>query len=351
MPRSAEQAQFPVLPEPANYLPYADAREQPNIIVDAAPLKSTVLTLSHWPVNTTPEPLKRDTSTETAFAYLDSPSWHQSVPFVSNNHFDEDGLCSMFALCEPAIAQAHRQLLINTAEIGDFGTSRDTAALQLFLLIEAFADATVSPLPASVFRLCDRQRTVELYTHMLGHLPIMLANLNVWSSLWQPGEQFVNESEELCARGDVTIEEDLSLDLAIVHLPAELPLRTFNRYIGREQAALHPFAVQRRTECSRMLWVQGANYVFNYRYESWVQLVSRRPALRMEMASLVGRLNGIETADGIWTCDPIDVVSPRLFLDGAQKSTISQNRFIGELKSHLRSASIAWDPYNWAESD
>ncbi len=56
------------LPAPARYIPYSDIGDQPHIIVDGAPLDSTVLTLSHWPNNQTPDSLQRDTSTATVFA-------------------------------------------------------------------------------------------------------------------------------------------------------------------------------------------------------------------------------------------------------------------------------------------
>lgn len=351
MPCPAEQADYSCLPEPARFVPYADVGDRPNIVVDGAPLKSTVLTLSHWPVNTTPVELKRDTSTETVFAYLDAQHLHQRIRLVSNNHFDEDGLCSMFALCEPETALANRELLVNTALAGDFGTSTDPAALRLFFLIEAFADAEVSPLPPAVFAHCERRRTVELYANMLERLPGILADLDAWSCYWQGGEKFLEQSEGLLRRGEITIEEHPSVDLAVVRIPADLPLRSFRRYLAPERAAVHPFSIHRRTDCSRLLWIQGTSYVVNFRYESWVQLVSRRPALRVEMKNLAERLDALETADGRWVCDPVTAVCPKLYLDGSPASTITADRIIAELMGHLRDAPVAWDPYDWSAPD
>ncbi len=77
------------VPQSAQYEPYKKIGDRPNIIVDGAPLESTVLTLSHWPNNQTDPSLRRDTSTATVFAYLDAPELHQDVPIVSNNHFDD----------------------------------------------------------------------------------------------------------------------------------------------------------------------------------------------------------------------------------------------------------------------
>lgn len=266
---------------------------------------------------------------------------------VTNNHFDEDGLCSAFALCEPQFAMMHRNLLVNTARAGDFGTSTDRDALRLFFLIEAFADASVSPLPRHVFSTDSKRRTAQLYGQLLRYLPRFVADLDSWSEHWRDGESFLNDSERLCREHDISIVEKPELDLAIVTIPENMPPRPLRRYISTEHAAVHPFAVHRRTRCNRMLWLQGSRYVFNFRYESWVQLASRRPALRVDMSGLIESLNAQESAPGRWTAEPVDAVSPRLYLEGSPRSTIDRDRFVELLVRHLRDAPVAWDPYGW----
>src|SRR5436309_2857754 len=123
------------------FVPYEQASAVPNIIVDGAATENTLLTLSHWPKSGTPIELKRDTSAEIAFAYLDSPQFHVDAAAVSNNHFDEDGLVGIFTLLNQAAAERHRDLLIDAAQAGDFGffTRRDAARIAFTL--SAFADA------------------------------------------------------------------------------------------------------------------------------------------------------------------------------------------------------------------
>ena len=70
-------------------------------VVDGKAQRSSMLTLSHWPWNATPPELMRDTSTDIVFAYLDAVEHHQNIELVSNSHFDEDGLLSMYALVDP----------------------------------------------------------------------------------------------------------------------------------------------------------------------------------------------------------------------------------------------------------
>ena len=50
------------------FVPYAEAADLPNIVVDGAAAAATVLTLSHWPKSGTPETLRADTSAEIVFS-------------------------------------------------------------------------------------------------------------------------------------------------------------------------------------------------------------------------------------------------------------------------------------------
>ncbi len=338
------------LPEPAQYRPYTRLKGVRNIIVDGAPVASTELTLSHWPNNATPEALKRDTSTAIVFAYLERPEFHQRVPYVSNNHFDEDGLFSMFALCSPADAMVHRELLIDASMAGDFGvfTSRDAA--RLCFCVESLADPSVSPLPASVFSGCEAQRTAALYNEVLERLPELLDNIQAHKSLWQHQDEHLQESLDLVETGSVQIREDIELDLAIVSVPAALPARPSRRYLTTESWPIHPFAVHRHTERVCLARLYGRRYELQYRYENWVQLVSRRPRMRVEFAPIVAALNDAETAPGRWRADPLSDISPRLWLDGAGDSHLMPAQWLGIVMEGLDSAPLAWDPYDWKAS-
>ena len=50
------------------------------------------------------------------------------VELVSNNHFDQDGLVSIFALVDPDEASPRRAFLEDVASAGDFATFRDRDA-------------------------------------------------------------------------------------------------------------------------------------------------------------------------------------------------------------------------------
>lgn len=335
------------LPEPARYVPYTRVGERPNIVVDGAPLPSTALTLSHWPNNQTHPELCRDTSTETVFAYLDRPDLHEDIAIVTNNHFDEDGLFSMFGIVEPATAAEHRDLLIGAALAGDFGVGEDPDALRLCFIVESFCNPEESPLPAATFDGCERRRVEALYRAMLERVPALARDVDAWETLWRDQFEHFEQSRALIDNGAVTIDEHPDVDLAVVTIPGDLPARTVRRYLAPEQAAVHPFAIHNRTPCNRILRLAAGRYELQYRYESWVKLASRRPSLRVALDGLVEALNELERAAGRWRADAMTDVAPRVYLEGVEESSLAPERFVALVCRHLSTAPVAWDPFDW----
>jgi hypothetical protein len=329
------------------FVPRGDVGSRPNIVVDGAPLPSTVLTLSHWPVNSTPERFKRDTSTETALAYVERHDPARVADIVTNNHFDEDGLFSMFAVTQPGMARRHAALLADAARAGDFGTCRAREAARLCFIIEAHADPKLSPLPPKVFRGGTDIRTASLYESLLPKMPEFLVDSGRWRRYWHVQDEHLDESESLIARGRAVVEEDLEFDLAIVRIPDDLPPRTVWRYLRREKAVLHPIAVHNATRCARVLRLQGRRIEFQYRYESWLQITSRRPALRVDLRPMCKWLNRRER-NGTWTWEDTMDIAPRLQLTNKGESSISPEMFLRTLRHFLRTLSPAWDPFGWS---
>ncbi len=328
------------------YVPFDELDSSPNIIVDGAAGTGTVLTLSHWPKSGTPAALKRDTSTEIVFAYLDSPSFHVQAEIASNNHFDEDGLLGIYALLDTAMAEKHRVLLIDASRAGDFGVYKQREAARIAFVISAYADPDLSPLPAEIFAMPYPKAAGELYRKLLDIMPRLLTNLSEYKNVWEAEDEMLSASEELIEKGLITIEENPSLDLAVVHMPQDLPPEHVHRFAQSRQAQCHPFALNSRTDCSRLLIVQGQHVEFQYRYESWVQLVSRRPALRVDLKDLAGELNLEETSEGRWAFDGVDRITPRLHLEGNATTSLSPELIQQKLEHHLSTDTPAWNPYD-----
>ena len=313
------------------FVPYDDLGRTPNIVVDGAAHEHTGLVLSHWPGSGTPPPLLADTSAEIVFNYLDRPEFHLAVEVVTNNHFDEDGLIGVYVLCSPGDALGERDLLIDVATAGDFVKFRDRRAARIAFAIDAFAAASTSPLGRDFFGRPYPQLCGALYQALLPEVPKILAHLEDYAGLWREEDALLDASERALDAGDVIIEEVAEADLAVVRIA--------------DGAPCHRMSVNNRTDCNRVLTVQGASYGFHFRYESWVQYASRRPPPRVDLAPLVGRLTALERGDGRWHADAVTGIRPGLHMSGTSESTIPADRLIALLSEHLKTAPPAWDPY------
>jgi hypothetical protein len=80
-----------------------------------------------------------------AFRYAEDRRGGSDATLVSNNHFDQDGLVSMYALTNPAEAATRRELLIDVARAGDFETSTSLAAARISMTLSAYATPGRSP--------------------------------------------------------------------------------------------------------------------------------------------------------------------------------------------------------------
>jgi hypothetical protein len=329
------------------FVPYNElTASTPNVIVDGAPGAGTVLTLSHWPKSGTPAQLKRDTSAEIAFAYLDSLSFHVTAEIVSNNHFDEDGLIGMYALVDTVNAQRYREILIDAASAGDFGVFKNRDAARISFTISAYADSEISPLDKTIFKLPHLQMAGQLYTKLLELMPDFLVNLSDYKQFWEAEDEKLSATERLISEGLITIEEQPELDLAIIRIGQRQESSGVHRFAQQHIAQWHPLAIHSRTPRSRLLVVRNKNVEFHYRYESWVQLASRRPLPRVDLSPVAAELNQSESSGGKWIFDGVDKITPRLHVEGSLETSLSPELIRARIGEHLRTKPAAWNPYD-----
>jgi hypothetical protein len=276
------------------YVPYSQLSGRPHVIADGSSRRSTVLTLSHWPRSGTPWPLKADLSTEIAYRYLDTPSEHVDVDVVSNDHLDLDGFLSVFVLAaDPDVVRRHRATIVEAARCGDFGTTTSSKGRRLAAAIGAATDEATSPFEPSVFALDRPNQVAALYQRLLEAVPGWLDDLEAEPvrRLWQDDEDAFDAAEAAFADGLVRLEEHPDVDAAVVRLDPSLRAlaREFRSTI-QGWGPLHPVAVHNRTERLRLVYVSGDQVGLLYRFESWVQLVSRTPMPRVDLAPLAAEL-------------------------------------------------------------
>lgn len=302
--------------QPLVYAPFSDTLDVPNVVVDGAANRSTVLTLSHWPGTNCPAELRADLSTEMAFRYLDEGgARHGSATVVTNAHFDEDGVVGVFALTDPERALAQRELLIDVARAGDFQCFHDRLAARMAMVIDAIG---------------SRHDTASAYRTVLPMLPDLAASIDDHRALWAEEDEWLEETERDLASGRIAIEEVPQLDLAIV--------------TARTEREPHVMALHNRTDAFRVALIRGQQFGLTYRYESWVLYRSRPVLPRVDLQGLAERLTDLEPGAVEWQADAVDDLTPQLRPVGGA-SELDAARFVDELTAWLAAASTTWSPY------
>jgi len=332
-----------MLPCKHHYLAYEASRDRPNIVVDGRANDATALTLSHWPKSGTPRELRGDSSVEVVFNYLEAPAFHVEAPAVTNNHFDEDGLIGIYTLIEPEIALDHRDLLIGVAHAGDYKTYRDRNAARIAFSIARLTDSRRSPWGEEAFARAE-DGTAFAYTRMLDCIGEIVADPEGRRDLWQEEDDLLTASERAFDDGAVTIEEVPDVDLAIVRVSPDLPIRDMP--LARHNfVVIHPMAVHNRTACNRVATLCGDHLRFGYRYESWVQMVTDPPPPRVDLKALAETLSERDTRS--WRFDGVEQITPQLRALGGTNS-LDETVFLEALHAALAAGEAAWDPYDEA---
>ncbi|MCZ6696232.1 MAG: hypothetical protein O7A63_06805, partial [Acidobacteria bacterium] len=250
------------------------------------------LSLSHWPGNRTPQHLRADTSTEMALKLARDPerdTWLKGVTIVTNNHFDTDGLLSVYAVLHPEEALQHEKALVMAARAGDFGEFNRPEAFRFDAVVKAFDDDLRSPLGAAIRGLPEHERYQTIYDHLLGLLPGLLYETGRFKSLWSS------------ALGEAM--------RAMMHIGQVVRVREHDASRLTVFEASEPIARIARFNCARHHRVltathsdDGFIYEMAFQVFSWFDTVTPPRGSRIDLAPLAGRFQESETGgEGRWT--------------------------------------------------
>ena len=118
---------------------YHDGLESvPKLSVDG--LVPNSVHFSHWEGNQTPDEVKADTSTEIALnlvAAADKVKLTKGIDLVTNNHFDTDGVLSVWTVLTGERALELRDKLIPAAKPATFPSSQLKTACERALFFKA----------------------------------------------------------------------------------------------------------------------------------------------------------------------------------------------------------------------
>src|SRR5438105_11586193 len=148
---------------------YSDAiADLPKLSIDGT--VDNAIHFSHWNGNKTPAQVKADTSTEIALnvvAAANREELTQGIDLVTNNHFDTDGVLSVWTMLNSERALALRDQLIAAAEAGDFSELSSEDGVRASIVIQGSdspTDKSGSPLACQVAggEVNDEARCYEL---------------------------------------------------------------------------------------------------------------------------------------------------------------------------------------------
>jgi hypothetical protein len=320
------------------FVPYHHLDGRPSVILDGSPAPGTTLTVTHWPGYPPPAGVAADLSAQMAFRLLERPDLvPDQAEAVSNNHFDQDGLVSLYALVAPDDALRRRRFVEDVAFAGDFGVCPDRDAARVSMVLAALADG--DGLSADY-----AERTAVLYEDLLGRLPELCDHVDRHRAVWGDEDATLAASDAAFESGRAVIDERPELDLAVVTVAEDAPESGGHRFGHEWIDGLHPMAVNNRTERITLARIRGRRYDVELRYEGWVQMQSRPIRPRRDLAPLAARLQDEETGDAMWSATPVDGILPRLQLGEGQESSLTPDRFVALLTDHLRTAPPAWNP-------
>jgi hypothetical protein len=326
---------------PLRFVPYHRLGDTANVVVDGSPTSSTLLTLSHWPGSPTPAELLDDLSAQIAFRALDERARFDGIEAVSNNHFDQDGLVSVFALTEPEAALARRALLIDIASAGDFAVFTDRAAMRVAMAIAAHDDPDRSPVGPALFADGYEEQCGRLYEALLPRLAGMVDDPESVRHLWEHEDAHLTESLAAIDAGLIRVYEEPALDLAVCVVPDEWTARATTRFTIAGSAAMHPAALSNRTARMRIVVSHAGHHRLLCRYETWVMFRSRPLAPRPDLRLLAARLDAVEGRPA-WHADAPGSLTPELAPTSATR--LSLDEFLAETRAFLQTALPAWDP-------
>jgi hypothetical protein len=329
------------------FVPYHHLDGRRHVVVDGGPTAGTVLTLSHWPGSPTPVDLLDDVSAQIAFRALDRPGLLDDIDIVSNNHFDQDGLASAYALIDPSAALARRDRVIDVARAGDFATFVDRDSMRIAFALAAWADADRSPLDPATFGGAYDDECARLYEAILPRMSELLDRPEALRPWWEMEDAHLSESLAAIEQGTVTVVERPELDLAIVTVPDAWAERMISRFTINRSETVHPAAVNAATERLRIATLHGDRVTVECRYETWVMFRSRPVRPRPDLRVFADLLNSIEGSGARWRADAPGALTPTLDLDSGV-SDLGRARFVRELEVFLAAAPAAWDPYERA---
>jgi hypothetical protein len=313
----------------------------PKLSVDGT--VDNAIHFSHWQGNKTPQSLKADTSTEIALNLVAAPNREEltgGIELVTNNHFDTDGVLSVWTVLNGERALEFRDKLIAAAEAGDFSELSTQEAVRASIVIQGsespIDDQARSPLASQLAGepVDDDARCYEL---VLPHVERVLTHTNDYAALWVDPWNRIAAALESFARGRSRVDEDAEAKISLISLAPDI----FSPKGFKPTRHSAPFTAISKYAKGEVFVIatpldQGWAYRIDYPYYSWAETIVRPRIERRDLGSFIEKLNQVETnRAGSWRLDPSELASAAKFSDQDGKLAAS-SLSLDEVATELR---------------
>ena len=262
------------------------------------------LNLTHLYSERVPEEFRADSSTEVVLNWLSAPLTRKPK-YVTCNHWDIDGFLAVWCALNPEIALQHKELVIKTAELGDFREcDRDSEAglnaLKLCSILnheerthfcQPFGDLDDATIEYEV--------SAQKFPYFLPLLRKWLENIDEYRTLWNQEYTEVLDDLVFIDEGYAHIEEFEEIGLSII--TSSKPLHYYASFTKAKGGAV-------------LTYLPKNNYIeLEYKYETGVGRLHKKIIERIDLSFLARELTGLETTEEIiWRFDNINEGGPML---------------------------------------
>jgi hypothetical protein len=327
---------------------YSDAiANMPKLSIDGT--VENAIHFSHWKGNRTPASVKADTSTEIALNLVAAPDREaltQEIDLVTNNHFDTDGVLSVWTVLTGERALELREQLIASAEAGDFSEISTEDGVRASIVIQGSDSALDqdggSPLADQLAGAAVRDNA-RAYELVLPEVERVLTKISDYESLWREPWERIAKALDSFGKGTSHVVEDHEAKVSLVTLAPEI----FSEAGFKPTRHAAPFTAISRHAHGELFIIatpldDGWSYRIDYPYYSWAETIVRPAIKRRDFSSLISELNATDKSSaGSWRLDSSELASAAKFSDQAGKlaaSGLQPDAIAGHLRGFLLKA-------------
>jgi hypothetical protein len=307
-----------------SFIPFHQLKDREAIVVDGA--HSSGLILSHWKGQNIIQGIADDTSGAIVLNALKKKIAGLEIPLVTATHFDIDGFVGVWSLFEPELALKHEKVLKAVARIGDFreldlSAPEDDEALKLVCWIDAEERRRFYRPFGSEHELSMCSDKFEWF---IPHFAAVLKNPDAFRDVWEQAYLNIVLDYRKIRSEPSKISTLKNAGLTIIETPEPVSYYAL-------------FSATAGSDIVVSLY-KNNRYEVEYKYTTWVDIISRPTLPRIPLEPLREILDKMESSGKRWCCDNVTETGPLLRLEN--KDLTKEEQFAHPTERKIYSSSI-----------